>query len=161
MRTGGADAVYKADLTTLQKPADLLRVAKETLRSSPEVKRIDTFPLTVPIKGGYYDRGGSTTVEVPVDGSLEKKAILYLASEERWRRTEGAAALKYFKSEENVGRLKEMLSDAAYIRVTAESNFGVEVRFYTVRKAAFETLQYWGIAVKEPVVEEKIKSRAP
>jgi len=123
MRTGGADAVYKADLTTLQKPADLLRVAKETLRSSPGVKRIDTFPLTVPIKGGYYDRGGSTTVEVPVDGSLEKKAIPYLASKERWRRTEGAAALKYFKSEENVARLKEMLSDAAYIRVTAESNF--------------------------------------
>jgi hypothetical protein len=161
MRTGGADAVYKADLSTLKNPAELLRVVKETLRGSPGVKRIDTFQLTVPIKGGYYDRGGSTTVEVPVDGSLEEKAITYLASKERWRRTEGVAALKYFKSDENVARLKEMLSDAAYIRVTAESNFGVEVRCYTVRKAAFVTLQYWGIAVKEPVVEEKIKRRAP
>jgi hypothetical protein len=161
MRRGSADEVYKADLTTLQKPADLLRVVKETLRNSPGVKCIDTFPLTVPIKGGYYGRGGSTTVEVPVDESLEKKAVQYLGSKERWRRTEGAAALKYFKSEQTIARLKELLSDAEPLILSAESNFGVEVRFYTVRKAAFETLKYWGIAVKEPVVEEKIKRRAP
>jgi hypothetical protein len=162
MRTGDSDTVYKADLTTLQKPADLLRVAKETLRNSPGVKCIDTFPLTVPIKGGYYGRGGSTTVEVPVDESLEKKAGQYLGSKERWSRTEGAVALKYFKSEENIARLKELLSDAEPLTFSLpKSDSGVEVRIYTVRKAAFETLEYWGIAVKEPVVEEKIKRCAP
>jgi hypothetical protein len=158
MRTGGSSTVRKADLTTLQKPADLLRVAKNTLRGSPGVKRIDTFPLTVPINGGYYfGRGGSTTVEVPVDESLEKKAVQYLGSKERWCRTEGAAALKYFKSEENIARLKELLRDAdPYIREPAESSLGVEVRTYTVRKAAFETLKYWGVTVEKPVFEEKV-----
>jgi len=161
MRTGGSDKVRKADLSTVEKPADLLRVVKNTLRASPGVKRIDAFPLTVPIKGGYYfGRGGSTSVEVPVDESLEMKAVEYLGSKERWRRTEGAAALKYFKSEKNITRLKELLSDAdCYISEPAESNLGVEVRIYPVRKEAFETLRYWGITVKEPVFEEKVKPR--
>ncbi len=162
-KTGSSDTVRKADLTPFQKSADLLLFAKNTLRGSPGVKRIDTFPLTIPIKGGYYfGRGGSTTVEVPVDESLEKKAVQYLDSKERWRRAEGVEALKYFKSEKNIARLKDLLKDAdPYIREAADGNVVVEVRIYTVRKAAFETLKYWGIAVKEPVFEEKAKRHTP
>jgi hypothetical protein len=126
----------------------------------PGVKRIDTFPLTVPIKGGYrFGRGGNTRVAVPVDDTLEKKAVQYLGSKERWRRTEGAEALKYFKSEEHIARLKGLLSDADPYIPESESDLGVEVRIHTVRKAAFETLKYWGIAVKEPVLQEKVKRR--
>src|SRR5262249_12906149 len=102
-------------------------------------------------------RGGSTTVDVPVDDALEKTALQYIRSEERWRRTEGAIALKHFKSDENVARLKPLLSDDdPYISEHAENNLGIEVRIHTVRKAAFETLTYWGIEVAKPVFEEKV-----
>ena len=56
----------------------------------------------------YFGRGGSTTVEVPVDDRLEKKALTYIGSAERWQRTEGARALQHFKSDENIARVHLM-----------------------------------------------------
>jgi len=150
--------VYRADLTVLRKPADVILAARDTIRRAPGVKRIDTFPLTIPIKGGYYGGlGGSTTVQALVDELLEKKALEYIRSDERWRRTEGASALRHFKSDENIARVKALLKDAEpYISSHAAENHGIEVRIYTVRKAAFDTLKDWGITVDQPVFKDTV-----
>jgi hypothetical protein len=66
-------------------------------------------------------------------------------------RAEGAKALKYFKSEENVATLKPLLTDDAD-RVEHAPD-GREVgRVYYVRKAAYETLWQWGVDVPRPVL---------
>jgi hypothetical protein len=79
--------VLTADFTLLRKPEEVVRVAKETIRRLPGVKRIATFRLVVPgeaITGTrwqqHYETGGYVTVTVPVDERLEKRAQEYVRS---------------------------------------------------------------------------------
>jgi Leucine-rich repeat (LRR) protein len=61
--------------------------------------------------------------------------------------------LRFFKSDENIARLKMLLDDpdSGYLRHPV-NNMGVEVRQYSVRKEAFETLEQWGVRVKKPII---------
>jgi hypothetical protein len=132
-------------------------------RTPAGVRRIHTFGLKVPreLVGGtewekYYGTGGHLVLSVPADGRLEKRAWDYLRSENFSTRAEGARALRYFKSDENVARVKPLLKDPGrYIREHAEEGKGSEA-VYVVRYAAYETLKAWGIDVEKPVLREDV-----
>lgn len=154
-----------AGFTLLRDPDDVLRVARETVCRVPApVRRLHTFGLQVPreVVAGtkwaeYYATGGSLILSVPVDERLEERAQDYIRSESYRRREEGARALRYFKSDENVARVKSLLDDSewAYLR-HAEHNRGVEVRVYGVREAAYRTLKAWEVNVGKPAVREEV-----
>lgn len=146
--------VYTADLTALRTPEEVLLAARETIRRTPGVTRVETFLLALPMEGGYFHRGGRIHISVPVDEALEKRAQEYVAASARWKRMDGLRALRYFKSDENVARAKTLLDDPE--RVMLEED-GVKVWYYPLRACASETLTYWGIAVDESVFRKKIQ----
>ena len=103
-------------------------------------------------------QGGDTFVAVPIDERLEKRAQEYIRSKALWQREEGARALRYFKSKENTARVKALLNDPAWEVVRrATENRGIEVRLYSVRQAAYETLKYWGLKANKPIIRAEIQ----
>lgn len=154
----GKVAVWKADMTLLRKPDAVIRAARESARSMPtSVKRIHTFGLKVPRElctgtqwEKYYHTGGHLVLSVPVDRHLEKRALDYLRSENYLKRAEGARALRYFKSDENIARVKKLLDDPGHYK-------GVEEVIYVVRHEAYGTLQAWEIDVRKPVLREGVR----
>jgi hypothetical protein len=156
--------VLTADFALLRKPEDVIRGAKETVRRMPGVREVDTFRLVVPAEAvagtewaKYYGSGGHITLLVPVDERLEKRAREYTGGESYDRREEGARALRYFRSDENVTRVRGLLGDPGWAYAAhAGENRGVEVRIYGVRKAAYEALQYWGVSAEAPVIREEV-----
>jgi hypothetical protein len=84
---------------------------------------------------------------VPVDSRLETQAKSWLKAMESESRVEGVKALRHFKSDDAIALLKPLLEDA-------QSQTEGKVKYYPVRKAAFDVLKGWGVAVKAPVTEE-------
>src|SRR5947209_1628677 len=156
--------VLTAGFTLLREPEAVIRVAKETVRRTPApVRRLHTFGLAVPREavagtrwGKDYETGGHLVLSVPVDGRLEQRAQDYLRSESYQRREEGVRALRYFKSGENIARVRMLLDDPgwAYLR-HAQENEGIEVRIYGVRREAYRTLKSWGMDAEEPMIREE------
>jgi hypothetical protein len=148
--------VLAADFTLLRDPADVIRIARETARRMPAgVKRVHTVNLEVPrpaIAGTRWARYSETFMSVPVDDHLEARARDLLRSDDGSRRIEGIRALRYYKSAENIARLRPLLDDptTAYLR-HAEENMGREVRVFLVREAAYEALKGWGVDAPLPV----------
>lgn len=154
--------VFSADLTLLRDPEAVIRLAEETARRIPgAIRRLHTFPLTVPSdvasKTQWAKYSGVFAI-VPVDDRLEKRAHEYLQSDNYSRRNEGALALQYFKSDENIALLKALLDDPGwgYLR-HAEYNEGIEVRHFGVRYDAFRILKSWDVQVEKPVVREEVE----
>ena len=129
------------------------------------VRRIHTFGLEVPREAvagtkreEYYKTGGYLSLSVPVDERLEKRARDYCRSESYRRREEGVRALRYFKSDENIARVKRLLNDPGWAYLYhAQENKGIEVRIYGVRQEAYRTLRVWGIDVEMPVIREEVQ----
>jgi hypothetical protein len=154
--------VLTADFKLLRDPEAVIRIAKETVRRFPvPVKRIQTFRLSVPrevFAGTHWESFHYLNLTVPVDERLEKWAQDGIRSERYTTREESARALRYFKSDDNIARVKSLLNDTkwAYFKVASENN-GVEVRHYGVRQAAFGTLKFWGVNVDQPVFRENVR----
>jgi Leucine Rich repeat len=154
------------DMKLLRNPADVIRVAKETVRRMPvNVRRIQTFQLVVPqeiVRGTKLalapEKPGELRVTVPADERLERRALEEIRSKDERRREEGVRALRYFKSEENIARMKALLNDPSfgYLTDPASHNRGVEVHRHDIRRAAYEALKCWGVQVPMPVIDEKI-----
>ncbi|MGC1273191.1 MAG: hypothetical protein WBC44_05750 [Planctomycetaceae bacterium] len=155
-----------ADFTLLREPDEAIRIARDTVQRTPAgVKRVHTFGLRAPrevIAGteweDYYETSGHLILEVPVDERLETRAIERLDSKDYSRRHEAALALRYFKTDENIKRMKDLLDDPGwgYLR-HAEENDGVEVRHYGVRNQAYEALKAWGVDVAQPKIREEVR----
>ncbi len=127
------------------------------------VKRIHTFRLQVPRKvvagtkwEHYYDTGGYLVLSVPVDMQLEKRAHDYIRSRSGPKRAEGARALRYFESDENVARVRPLLNDPEITHLQPAYENKGEVRVYGVRYEAYQTLESWGIDVEKPLIREEI-----
>ena len=153
--------VLTEDFELLRDPADVIRIAKETVQRMPSaVKRIHTFRLLVPhdvFAKTRSAKGSGMYLSVPVDERLEKRACDYLSSDDYSRRSEGVEALRYFKSDENIVRLKAALKDPGWGYLQhAEHNRGVEVRDYGVRREAYRILITWGIKTEKPLFREEI-----
>ena len=161
----GSD-VLTADFKLLRDPDEVIRVARETVRRIPApVRRIHTFPLAVPREAvagtkwePYYGSGGHLVLQVPVDDRLETRAWNAIRSGNYQGREEAARALRYFKTDGNVARLRSLLVDPGWAYVYhAEENHGVEVRIYGVREAAYLTLKSWGVEAEIPLIREEVK----
>ena len=158
----GKVEVFKADFTLLRDPQAVIRSANETLKKMPAgVKRVHTFGRLVPHElvaetkwAGY----NSLLLYVPVDGQLEKRAIELIRSDSLLDRDEGVRALRHFRSDENVERVKKLLKDPgwSYLRHPINNN-GVEVRLYTVRKSAYQILKMWDVEVDKPRFQEEVR----
>jgi hypothetical protein len=155
--------VLTADLKLLRNPEDVIRAAKDALRRMPaNMKRIHTFELFVPpeiIAGTKLQKRVVEFLElvVPVDERLEKRALNDIASKDYVLREQGVRALRYFKSDENIARVRKLLGDPGWGYLEhPQDNHGIEVRLYGVREEAYRTLKTWGVEVKQPKVEEKI-----
>lgn len=158
-------AVLTADFALLRRPEDVIRCFREAIRRSPGVTRTLSVGLHVPseitkrVKDWSVCHGVIATV--PVDEALENVARKYVLSDDLQTRRDGVEWLRYFRSEENVARAKELLSDSGTsVLHDAEHNKGVEVRIYLVRQAAYETLAYWGFEVEKPLIREEIRREA-
>ena len=155
-----------ADFTLLRDPEVAIRIARETARRMPDpVRRIHTFGLVVPREAvartkwqGVYETRGHLVLSVPVDERLEKRSLDSLRSESYQAREEGVRALRYFKSDGNLARVKPLLNDPGWAyRRHARENDGIEVRFYGVREEAYRTLKAWGVEVNEPKILEEVR----
>jgi hypothetical protein len=73
-------------------------------------------------------------------------------------RAEGARALRYFKSDENIASLRKLLADpgCAY-RYPDPKNDNIQERIYVVRYQAYQTLKAWGVEVEKPVITEEVR----
>jgi hypothetical protein len=153
--------VLTADFKLLRDPEDVIRIARETARRFPaSVRRVHTFRRSVPwevFSGTRWESFHYLDLFVPVDERLEKMAQEGIHSESYSTREESARALRYFKTDENIARVKTLLDDPdwAYLKVASQNN-GIDVRHYGVRKAAFGTLKFWRVDVEQPVIREEV-----
>ena len=156
--------VMTADVRLLRDPEAVIRAARAAVTRLPaNIKRVHTFDLQVPrnvIKGTswetYYDTGGHLRLSVPVDQHLEKRAQDSVRSGDPHQRAEGAKALAYFKSDENIALVRPLLNDpgVTWLEPAYESTAGE--RIFGVRCSAYETLTAWGINVKQPAFREVV-----
>jgi len=95
---------------------------------------------------------------VPVDAQLERSAVARIVSKDPpWRIREAIDSLQYFKSDANISLLKSLLNDPASNTSTrAESNNGIELREFPVRKQAYDLLKKWSVSVDPPVLTEEV-----
>ena len=158
--------VLTADFTLLRDPEAVVQAARDTVRRMPSnVKRIHTFGMEVPreaVAGSkwnkYYETGGYLVLSVPVDERLEKRARAAIRSGSFRKRAEAARILRYFRSDENLERLRTLLDDPGWDYVRhAEENQGIEVRIYGVRQEAYRTLESWGVDVEKPKFREEVR----
>lgn len=154
--------ILTADFQLLRDPEAVIQVAKQTVSRFPAaIRRVHTFRVAVPSKvlvGTKWESSGQLDLTVPVDERLEQRAQVGILSINYPTRAESARALRYFKSDENVARLKPLLHDPGfgYFEV-ASQNDGVEVRHYGAREAAFGALKAWGLKVEQPLIREEVK----
>jgi hypothetical protein len=139
--------VLTEDMQLLRNPADVIRAAKETVRRMPaNVRRIHTFQLVVPREIALEfklpiprETQRELRLTVPADERLEQRALDEIRSPNYWTREEGARALRFFKSDENLVRMKSLLRDPLFTDLEdPQENRGHEVRQYGVRQAAYE-----------------------
>ena len=149
----GKTEVFAADFTLLQNPDAIIQAARDIVSAAPfNVRQLHTFRLMIPTEVLAQTKSGGPYGQliVPVDEQLRKHAIEFLKSESFSRRLEAAEALRYFKSKENIDRLRTLLEDEGYSQRTASD--GTASKYFGVRDAAYQTLQAWGIEVERPVI---------
>jgi hypothetical protein len=129
---------------TIRGADEVIPYLREVIRSNPGWKKGklgQTFPLGRLI--------------VPIDARLEKWAIekigTYIFSDSR--RYEAVQALRLFKSDANIVRMRRLLKDTTSTIATTRS---VARRFYYIRQAAYEALKNWDVQVDAPLSIEAL-----
>lgn len=160
----GKTEAMSADLKLVRDPEAVIRLARKAVTRLPaNIKRVHTFALQVPcevIAGtgweSYCRTGGFLLLTVPVDQELEKRARDYVRSENAHRRTEGARALAYFKSDDNLAIVRPLLTDRGVTYEQPALRGEAGERIYGVRYAAYQTMKAWRIEVEQPVYREPV-----
>ncbi len=157
--------VLTEDVKLLREPEAVIQAARAAVNRLPaNVKRVHTFELIVPREvvaetswNASYRTGGYLRLSVPVDQYLEKRAQDYIRSDDPQRRSEGAKALVYFKSDKNLALITPLLDDPHFDLYPAAIAGRAGERYYAVRHAAFQTLKEWGIDVQKPVYLDAVR----
>lgn len=172
--------LFTVDLRLLKAPEEVLRAARAAVAEEGKDARASSHGVTLPrgIMQATGRSGDANLLVVPVDHRLEvaarrwiespedvpKRLGVVMAGDDRnlryyadLLRLEGVRALRRFKSDQNSAILKRLLDDGAFWHHTIEKGerAGVTEKVYYVRKEAFETLQGWGVKVREPVLKER------
>jgi len=102
----------------------------------------------------HYGSGGLT---VPVDEVLERWAFSELSRLTPGKSYPVIQMLKPFRSERNIARLRELLSDRSYeVTLPAERYRGTELRDYLRRNVAVQVLREWQVSFQEPTTREQV-----
>jgi hypothetical protein len=155
--------MWTEEFGMITKGDEVIRYLRRILRK-PRPPSAETFELYPPEgrRGDKWRRWAKNryvrNLVVPVDERLEKRAIEYLAARSPHLRVHGVRALRLFKSDRNVERLRALLDDPGFqIDQVPERNRGIEARTYPVREAVYDVLHnYWGVPVPEPIRYERI-----
>ncbi len=167
------------DLTFLDEEGAVLAAIKaEAAREDPQ-KRSESASFELPA-ARTHGRFPLTTLIVPVNAYLEKCARqwavgaadflkppadwhpkdeaerrrdeMYLQEQIRQLRCESIAALRFFKSKENIALLKTLLTDEAHV-VLRDKDGGAAQWDYYVRRAAAAVLTEWKVEFGKPVLQ--------
>jgi hypothetical protein len=157
--------VITRDFNIVHEPAAIIKEVEDFLRSLPPGWQKKSLHVSVPggtpaLKKLYA--GSAVFLKVPVDPRLERMARQWCRSNRVWLRMEGAGLLGLFKNEENVRILKSLLNDPGYyftnrdVQIMGTTHPG-HVRVYGARRAAYNVLRGFGVAVEEPHTEEPVR----
>ncbi len=150
------DLMVTIDLKVLTRTKEVLNAVRAIAKKSPAGPGKIGL-IGVPVETEAFKklwRRSGVLLHIPIDGRLKAQAKKWLNSKDSEHRVQGAMALRYFKSEDNIRLMKNLLQDM--LNWTTMTNQGT-FRVFPIRRAAFNALAEWGIAVKEPVLEERIK----
>ena len=113
---------------------------REIYLQHPEIERVRPFyrPLSE-AEARRLDVESDARLAVPCDKEVERWALAGIGHKDGHRRAEGASALYYFRSDDNVKRLRRLLTDP-YFYVESNGN-----KQYPVRNAARNILELWGL----------------
>ncbi len=161
--------ILTMNLTVLDQPEEILAAARKAVAAGkhrPVQEHKIWLPRQVAQRSG---RSGDTNhLDAPVDQRLEVLArrLLQLPGDftggnsgfENLLRREGLAALRYFKSEENIALVRPFLADLSWLVETRGTGNGAEVKrwVYYLRKEAYATLRHWKVEIREPLLEERL-----
>lgn len=173
----GPPPIFDMNLAVLTNRAEILKSARIAAK---EPRSAGSHRLDLPrdVMQRTSRSGDANSLAVPVDYRLERLALRLikspgefamklddvaaenksnrefaarvLESEKCWLCAEGAEALRYFKSDANIGVLMPLLANPAVSIVHGPG--GETNRVYYVRKAAFTVLRDWGVDVEQPVL---------
>lgn len=145
--------IFTFDLVRLRKKDEILKAARVAAAFTGGARHLKThfiaLPLALTPEGFDFHSLG---VFFPVDRRLEERAHEWVKSDHYHLRMDGVNALRYFRSDENLAILRDMLSDpipAPHCRY---------LRLYRTRGVAYRILKGWGIDVPEPVTRERVRT---
>jgi WD40 repeat protein len=141
--------VYTVEMPEAKEPQKLLQAVREAIAAADKVKVL---------RAHRVERPQWFTRIVPVNANLERHARRWVQSDDEKLREQGAIALKYFKSDDNVAALYKLLSDPAiWVDVTWKDGLAIERHdLYYVRAAAFASLKELGVEARKPVLKVKV-----
>jgi hypothetical protein len=170
LKTGIKSQVFTLDGECPNDPQIVLARARAAIAAVPQGARLCQHSVGSfgPQGSAWYGR--ILSVIVPIDRRLEAQAREWLKADaspvqtapDRWRpqfpRREGARALGYFKSAENIALLKDLLQDAAHYEIVRQTNGKPvgETRVYGVREDAYRGLKEMEVDVATPVLREPL-----
>lgn len=151
-------AVPTASGQLLREPAEVIEYIRETLRGR-ETVAVGGFLIPLPkqfqdakISRSFDSNSGPPPqLAVPIDARLEQWAIEAIRSKSDV--FSGFRALTSFKSDANIALVMPCLNDSSF---DASPNNGLEIRQYRIRRAAYDLLREWGVAVGQPVLREEV-----
>jgi hypothetical protein len=159
----------KADYTFIRKGSDLLAYVRDLARRDPNAYTYESFRLPVPegkagdawlkLAGGdEATRQSLPGLSVPIDANLERWAQTHIESADGMFAAASVNALAHFKSDRNIQLIKTALkSNVTAVVTPAESNKGIEISEYWVRRRAGEILKEWGVEFDAPELTTTIE----
>ena len=151
LAAAGGDRAYTASFAVLDRADDLLAVARAAASSTATRAHHVDVPYDAPAFQALY-AGSSVWLWVPVDASLERLALAWLASPDVSTREQGALALAHFPSAASARAVEALLNDPGFATVTESGK--APVRRYLVRARAHDVLTAWKVAHRTPVIDE-------
>jgi hypothetical protein len=180
--------IFTLDLRLLDTPEDIVKAARQAVETAGErTTRVHELTLSRDIMQRTGTSGDINFLRVPVDWRLEVFARRLIESpedflspikERRFKdeaerrflanlrqgekdgfRHEGVRALRYFKSRENIARLKPLLKDETWLIESRFDDRRDAKRVYYIREAAYEVLRQWGVEVGKPVLREDLPKK--
>lgn len=142
--------VLTSGMEIIRSPEQVLQAIQDALDRHPGVYAINTVRRSIPSEIAHdLNQVIPPQTAVPADADLERWALSNLNSNQVSERTEAVDALKFFPSESNADRLKELLKDPTLVKN------GASGEIYIVRQYAYHSLLFMGYRAPEPVLRKE------
>ena len=163
--------VLTRDFDVLTEPDAILKRVETAVRAQPGGPKRRPHTLGVPPDTAVFKKlwaRSAVFLTVPVDRELEALGRRWCRSPSYIERIDGAKILGHFKNEGNIKLLKALLADPDYSTAEAARTVPGQAelvllyrkRVYEVRRIAYETLRWFGVEVRRPVLEELLEGKS-